>query len=170
MANFADGGGESADADAVAAHYRVLLVALLVKIGHVHRLCVFRAELEYVADLDAAGYLYRVLAALRKVVVFNLADIARNVETDIVVVLFVRAAGEVSGTLERVVEQNCHVLRQTDRAYKARVKSAFLGDNCGMNRLAEQVCELRFVYVKIAADKNNNIFVRRVLLIHNSLA
>ena len=109
MANFADGGGESADADAVAAHYRVLLVALLVKIGHVHRLCVFRAKLEYVADLDAAGYLYRVLAALRadtavnylrKVVVFNLADIARNVETDIVVVLFVRAAGEVRGTLE----------------------------------------------------------------------
>ena len=107
---------------------------------------------------------------LRKVVVFNLADIARNVETDIVVVLFVRAAGEVSGTLERVVEQNCHVLRQSDGAYKACVKSAFLGDNCGMNRLAEQVCELRFVYVKIAADKDNNIFVRRVLLIYNSLA
>ena len=39
-----------------------------------------------------------------------------------------------------------------------------------MNRLAEQVCELRFVYVKIAADKDNNIFVRRVLLIYNSLA
>ena len=39
-----------------------------------------------------------------------------------------------------------------------------------MNSLAEQVCELRFVYVKIAADKDNNIFVRRVLLICNSLA
>ena len=39
-----------------------------------------------------------------------------------------------------------------------------------MNRLAKQVCELRFVYVKIAADKDNNIFVRRVLLIYNSLA
>lgn len=93
-----------------------------------HRLCVFRAELEYVTDLDAAGYLYRVLAALRadtavnylrKVVVFNLADIARNVETDIVVVLFICAAGEVSGTLERIVEQNCHVLRQSDRTYEA---------------------------------------------------
>ena len=34
----------------------------------------------------------------------------------------------------------------------------------------EQVRELRLVYVKIAADKDNNIFVRRVLLIYNSLA
>ena len=101
MVSLAYGSGKSAYADAIAAHDRSLSAAVLVKVGHAHALGVLGSELEYVADLDAAGYFYRVLAALRadtavnylcKVVVFNLADIARNVETDIVVVLFVCAA------------------------------------------------------------------------------
>ena len=39
-----------------------------------------------------------------------------------------------------------------------------------MNRLTQEVGELRLVYVEVAADKDNNIFVRRVLLIHDRLA
>ena len=84
------------------------------------------------------------LAALRadsavnylcKVVILDLAHIARDVETGIVVVVLVSAASEVGGALERIVEENRYVLGQTDGAYEAGMKSALIGDNCGMNRL-----------------------------------
>ena len=144
VANLAHGGRKSAYADTVAAHYRILLVAVLVEIGHMHRLRVLCAELEDIADLDAARYIYRVLAALRadsavnylcKVVILDLAHIARDVETGIVVVVLVSAASEVGGALERIVEENRYVLGQTDGAYEAGMNSALIGDNCGMNRL-----------------------------------
>ena len=127
VANLAHGGRNSAYADTVAAHYRILLVAVLVEIGHMHRLCVFCAELEDIADLDAARYIYRVLAALRadsavnylcKIVILDLAHIARDVETGIVVVVLVSAASEIGGALERIVEENRYVLGQTDGAYE----------------------------------------------------
>ena len=53
MARLADRRGKSADADAVAAHNRVLALARLVEVGHVHRLRVLRAELEDVAHFNA---------------------------------------------------------------------------------------------------------------------
>ena len=52
---FADGGGQPAHADAVAAHDGSVAVSLFIHILHVHGAAVFVAQLENVAHLDAAG-------------------------------------------------------------------------------------------------------------------
>ena len=53
----AHGRDQTSDADAVAAHDRVLALAVFRVVGHAHRLGVALAELEDVADLDAAAHL-----------------------------------------------------------------------------------------------------------------
>jgi hypothetical protein len=61
-----DGGADDArDADAVAAHFHDLVLALLVEEGAFHRFGVLGAQLEDVADLDAAAQLQRALAVGR---------------------------------------------------------------------------------------------------------
>ena len=54
MVSFTYRRSKSADAYTVAAHYGVLRVTVLIEVCHIHTLCIFCSELEYVSYLDAA--------------------------------------------------------------------------------------------------------------------
>ena len=179
MVSLAYGSGKSAYADAIAAHDRSLSVAVLVKVGHAHALGVLGSELEYVADLDAAGDGDVLLAAaradtalddLREVVVLNVLAVAVDVETGVVVLLLVCAAGEVVRVLEGAVEQHGHALGETYRPDVARVESALRSDNSRVDIAAKEVCELCFVDIEVAADKHYNVAVVVVALVYYRLA
>ena len=179
MVNLADGRSKSAYADSVAAHDGDLGVAVLVEVGHAHALSVLGAELEDVADLDAAGDGDVLLAAaradsaldyLREIVVLNVLAVAVDVEPGEVVLLLVCAAGEVVGVLERAVEQHGHALGKPYRSDVACVQPAFRSDNGRVDIAAEEVRQLGFVDVEVAADKYDNVAVVVVTLVNYSLA
>ena len=83
-------GDDAADADAVAAHLHHARLAGVVEHGRAHRLGVFLAELEHVADFDAARDLQRAVAVGRRIAFDDLADVGDA--RDARVALPVRAA------------------------------------------------------------------------------
>jgi len=69
------GGDDARHADAVAAHVHDLGLAFGVQHGGLHGFGVLLAELEHMADLDAAGQLDRAVAVRRRVALDHVADI-----------------------------------------------------------------------------------------------
>ena len=175
----ADGGGEAADADAVAAHDGVLEAAVLIHVGHAHGLGVPGAQLEDVAHLDAAGDVDVGLAALGAdaaleglghVHVADLADVAGDVEADVVPVVLAGPGGEPLDALEAVVVHHGHALGQADGAGEAGVDAAVPGDDGGVHLGLEEVAQLGLIDVQVAADEHDHEGIVGVALIHDRLA
>ena len=100
----ADGGGEAADADTVAAHNGILGFALAVDIGHMHGFGVFGAQLEDIAHFNAAGYGDGGFAAMRadaalldlgKIVVLGILHITGHGKAGVVIFRHIGAAAEI---------------------------------------------------------------------------
>ena len=179
MTFLADGRRKPADADTVATHNGVLRFAVLVYIFHPHRLCIFRSELEYVADFNALFDCYRMLAAngadaafgcLRNADVLDLADVSCNVQSPEMRIVLVCARNKRIDSLEGFVINNGYVLRQSYGTDKAGMNVHCFRNGCGVNVGTEMIAELCFVDFKVAADKNDDKGVIRIALIQNCLA
>ena len=102
-----DGGADDArDADAVAAHFHDLVLALLIQERAFQRLGVLGAQLEDVADLDAAAEFERPLAVGRRIALDHVADVGdggrwRQVAAEI-------DAGEVEAFLVGAADHVAH--------------------------------------------------------------
>ena len=112
-----DGSGENAfDADAVAAHDWRDLLAVGIEHARTHRLGVFVAKLEDVADFDGlANYQLAAAVVLRACFAFvDAADVSRNCPFEVaaghyvaqVVIELVGASYEVLAALERLVDND----------------------------------------------------------------
>ena len=123
-----DHGGQGArDADAVAAHDEVLLGSVLVGEGRAHRLGVLGAELEDLADLDAASALER--AAALGTAVSGLCDdevgpvgdleVAAGLRAEEVVVVLVGTDVPGHLVLDRAIGEHQGVMRRIHRAERA---------------------------------------------------
>ena len=97
---------DARDADAVAAHLHQLRLAVLVEEGGVHRLAVLGAELEHVADLDAALDREHALAVGRGIAFDDVADVGHRVGLGQVAAPV--DAGEVEALLVGAADEVAH--------------------------------------------------------------
>ena len=176
----ADGGGEPAHADAVAAHDRVLAFPGGVHIGHVHGAGVFGSQLEDVAHLNAPGNGQGLFAAagtdaalpgLGQVEVGDGAEVPLQVEAAVMEAGLIGAADQGRGALQRAVKE--HGLAggiQLIGPDVARRQAALRRNVGNVNSLAQIVGELGLVDIHIAPEEDDNIFIRQVLLIDHGLA
>ncbi len=119
-----DGGADDARyADAVAAHFHDLILALFVEEGAFQRLGILGAQLENVADFDAATQFERALAVGRRITRDDIADVGhglgqRQVATEIdageVIAFFVGTAYAVAHGGDAAVGDD--FARKADRA------------------------------------------------------
>ena len=128
MILFDTGGNCSADADAVAAHEDDLFLAVGIEESGIKRLGVFGAELEDMADFDAAPHLQNAAAAARAgIAVGDIADIGKlrqrkvtfQVDVFQVIPIFVGAADKVAQSLDGLIGNDANL--QADRAEIAAV-------------------------------------------------
>ena len=179
MMCFADGSGQAAYADTVAAHDGMLQAAVLVHIGHIHGLGVLGAQLEDVTYLNTAAGVDGGLAAYRAdtavkglghVHVFNFADIPGDVEADVVFVLLAGAGGQPLDALQGAVIYNGRAFRQAHRSGEAGMDAAVFGHDGGMHFSLQVVAQLGLIHVQVAADKHDHEGIVHVALVHHSLA
>ena len=112
MVRLAHSGGQSANANAVAAHDRHTALAVPIRIGHTHRLGVLLAQLENVAHLNTTGNMNALFAAagadtalnhLGKIVVLRTGHIPLHIHAGIVVIRLVGTGTQVVAPLQRAV-------------------------------------------------------------------
>src|SRR5574343_1027833 len=112
-----DGGADDArNADAVAAHFHDLALAVFVEEGAVERLGVFGAQLEDVADFDAPADCQCALAVRRRIAgddvadveYFGLRQVAAEIDAGQVEAGCVGAANKVAHRGDRAVGENRH--------------------------------------------------------------
>ena len=179
--HFAHSGCKPPHANAVAAHDRVLQLAVPVEILHPHGAGVFIAELEDVAHLDAAADAQVGLAAgrpdatregLRHVKKCRLLrKVALQAYTGEVVAILICAAYGALDALHRAVKNNLDLIVQADRADGAGHKPAILRDlRGGMDFRLQQVAQLGFIHFQIAPDKDDHIAVILIFLVNHGLA
>ena len=169
-----DGGGHDArHADAVAAHFHDLRLALRVQKGGFHSFGIFGAQLENVSDLDAATDFQRALAVRRWVACNHIADVGEfdffcgillevlPVASTEVVAVFIGAADEIAHHASRMV---CNyrdvmlVVRADITGTAAHVGLDFVfGGEAEIAQCGNLVC-LDFVQGMIAAQQQQGKF------------
>ena len=109
------GGHDTRDTDTVAAHFHDLRFAGLVEEGEIHRFRVFGAQLENVADFNAAANLQRAFAVGRGVTGYDVTDvgkhglgeIAADVHVGQVVIVFIGADNKAGHCADGAVGNDC---------------------------------------------------------------
>ena len=157
-----------ADADSVAAHDQGALLSLVVEDGRRHRLRIFGAELEDMADLDPPPALQVSAAARAGVAANRLAQVgeSRNgevpavVDAGVVSILFVGADDEIGHRRHLVVGDDAQV--KPHRSGKpGRRAGNFLNELlCGEFDMvaAEQMAELDGIEFTVAAQEDRHRF------------
>src|SRR5690606_8449202 len=145
------GGDDARDADAVAAHLQHPRLALLVEHGATHRLRVLVAELEHVADLDAA-HDTQLAAVNRAVALDHAADVgddvgfgqvAAPVHPGQVEAGLVGADDEVGHRRDVAVGEHADRLAGRDRPEEAGLAAQVVGDlGLGGHAVAGQAFDL----------------------------
>src|SRR5690606_3133667 len=118
---------DPADPDAVATHEHDLRLARIVEHGRAHRLGILRAELEHMADLDAARNRQRAAAIGRGIAFDDLAQVrdARDarvafpVRAAVVAVVRIAAAHEIGEHGRIAIDEDRNRIGQADRADEA---------------------------------------------------
>ena len=157
----------AADAEAVAAHDHRLALAFFVEVIAVHRLGVFRAELEHVTDFDAAmdlqlGAAPRTRIAREdggEIAVLRLRKIAAGIRAAEMRVLLVAADDPVCATFQRRVREHAQTLRADGTAVADRTASRRFEIRVAEHLEhgdAEVVLDLDFVAFAVAADQHHH--------------
>ena len=162
-----DGGcWKPGDANAVAAHFHELRLAVFTEERGVHGLAVFGAQIEHMADFNAALYGQYALAVRRSVAFDHIANVGHQVgfrqvpppiNTGDVKVGLVGSANPVSHGDHIAIGHNFQGLLQSNWAKIARL-AAKVGLDLGHGRKAEcsqsgQLADLDFVHVVVATHQ-----------------
>ena len=172
------------DADAVAPHDHRVALAVGVEVVAVHRLGVFRPQLEDVADLYTPHHFERLPRDGTRIAgahggdvgdyILHARQVAVGVEVAVVAVRLVRADDEIARLRRRTVEDDLDLFAvDADGAREARHR-ARRGDRRVVGELQfrdlEQISELALVDLEVAADHREDQFSRVGVLIENRLA
>ena len=164
-----DGGtDDTGDANTVAAHFHDLGLTLLIEEGATQRLGVFGAQLEDVADFNAAHDVQHPFAVRRGVARDHIADIgdfrlrqvAAKVGTGEVHVVFISATGKIGHHGDRAIGNDADARLDANGADKARDAAqgffdlVFTGEAEGTN--AVDLAGLDFIELMVATQEQQN--------------
>jgi len=165
-------------ADTVAAHFHDLALAVLIQEGAVERLGVFAAQLEDVADFDAAADVENPLAVRRGISGNDVADVddrrlwqvAAEIDAAQVVAGFIGATDEIGQVGDAAIGKNEHLVPvDADRPDEARLAAEalddlFVGGKAERAECVDLAC-LDFVQFMIAAQQKQGEGLAAVLLL-----
>ena len=97
-------------------------------------------------------------------------NIPLHIQSGVMILTDIRTAGKLIHSLKGAVIQNGEISFQFNRPDISCLKTAFFGNDCRMDVAVQIVCELGFIGLKVAADKQHNIMVITIALIDNRLA